>query len=193
MFFDFRMEKLKIIYAGHGIFKDKYYGVYRCNGEPVMSIEVIALVYHWWQTDVKYVYGRTYDAKEDVEYINAAHVFSDMLALFQESQQRSFKTRNDNTGDIFHSDKSPSSPGEVSSSQSKLIIVIRSQCLTWQDKFILGIPFGNLHFAHRSIWSSTKINESHALPNTKILPFHSQRTKRFHSRIHARIPTNYTK
>src|SRR5437762_13617123 len=115
-----------------------------------------------------------------------------MLALFQESQQRSFKTRNTNTTRISHSVKAPSSPREVSSSRSKLTIVIRRQRLSWEDKSILGIGFGNLHFAHRSIWSSTKINEGHALPNAKILPFHSQRTKRLHSRIHARIPTGYT-
>jgi len=30
---------LKIVYAGHGIFKDKYFGVYRRDGRPLLSLE----------------------------------------------------------------------------------------------------------------------------------------------------------
>jgi hypothetical protein len=35
-----RNEKLKIVYAGHGIFKDKHFGIVRCGGRLALSIEV---------------------------------------------------------------------------------------------------------------------------------------------------------
>jgi len=76
---------LKIVYAGHGIFKDKYFGVYRQEGKPRLSVEVRIIVSRAKsQSDTKYMYGRTQSANEDIEYINAAHVFSDILAMSQE-------------------------------------------------------------------------------------------------------------
>src|SRR5271170_900800 len=79
---------LRIVYAGHGIFKDKYFGVYRRDGKPRLSLEVLPakgkkLII---ETDIKYMYGRTQSANEDIEYVNAAHVFSDILAMSEEAQ-----------------------------------------------------------------------------------------------------------
>ena len=39
---DFRNEKIRILYAGHDIFKDKYYGIFRGEEKSVLSIEVIS-------------------------------------------------------------------------------------------------------------------------------------------------------
>ena len=35
-----RDERLKLLYAGHEIYKEKYFGVYRLNGRAVLSLEV---------------------------------------------------------------------------------------------------------------------------------------------------------
>ena len=41
---DFRNGMLKIVYAGHGIFKDKYFGVYRRDSNPLLSLEVSTIL-----------------------------------------------------------------------------------------------------------------------------------------------------
>lgn len=75
---------LRFIYAGHAIPKYKYVGVYRCNGSPFLSIEVhLNRNQIWLKTDVKYLYGRTANPNEEIEYVNAAHIFSDMLSMSQ--------------------------------------------------------------------------------------------------------------
>jgi len=35
------------------------------------------------ETDTKYLYGRTLTPNQEMEYANAAHIFSDMLAMSQ--------------------------------------------------------------------------------------------------------------
>ena len=36
---------MKLLYAGHGIYKDKNYGIFRNEGKSVLSIEVIFSIF----------------------------------------------------------------------------------------------------------------------------------------------------
>jgi hypothetical protein len=87
---DNRDEILKIVYAGHEIYKQKYFGIFRLNGRAVLSIEVPSPpeTFPHKQTDIKYMYGNSDNPIEEAEYINASHIFSEILSLSQESLSR---------------------------------------------------------------------------------------------------------
>jgi len=130
---------LRIVYAGHGIFKDKYFGVYRRDGKPLLSLEVLPtskrkkLII---ETDIKYMYGRTQSASEEMEFINAAHVLSDILAMSEESQL-SIST----DGNV----PLQPSPREVIQLKTTLRIDFRSECSAWTDPSILVQSSTGLH------------------------------------------------
>ena len=145
---------LIIVYAGHGIFKDKYFGVYRQAGKPLLSLEVLPtskrekLII---ETDIKYMYGRTQAASEEIEFINAAHVFSDILAMSEESQL-SIST----DGNV------PLQPSaqEVIQLKVTLTIDLRCQCSAWTDPSILVQSSTGVHYTYQQIRSSTQISEN---------------------------------
>jgi hypothetical protein len=58
---------------------------------------------------VKYLYGRTPNANEEIEYINAAHVFTDMLAMSQ--GPRYINAHNLNTPGASHRTSDPDISG----------------------------------------------------------------------------------
>ena len=73
------------------------------------------------------MYGRTQSASEDVEYVNAAHVFSDILAVSQEYQRS-----------ISPEITDLPSPRDVIPHSTRLIIDLRSQRFAWKDSSFLG-------------------------------------------------------
>ena len=106
------------------------------------------------ETDIKYMYGRTPSASEEMEFINAAHVFSDILAMSEESQL-SIST----DGNV------PLQPSarEVIRLKTTLTIDIRSQCSAWTDPSILVQSSAGLHDTYRQIGSSTQIPKNNSL------------------------------
>jgi hypothetical protein len=171
------------VYAGHGIFKDKYFGVYRRAGKPLLSLEVFPsskrkkLII---ETDIKYIYGRTHSASEEMEFINAAHVFSDILALSEESQL-SIST----DGNVL---LQPSAR-EVIQLKTTLIIDIRSQCSAWPDPSILVQSSTGLHDTYQQIGSSTQIPKNNSLSHSKIRHLH--RLTRLHNGLRTRISPSH--
>jgi hypothetical protein len=157
---------LRIVYAGHGIFKDKYFGVYRRDGKPLLSLEVRRtskrkkLII---ETDIKYMYGRTQFASEEMEFINAAHVFSDILAMSEESQLSISTDRN-----------TPLHPSarEVIQLKVMLTIDIRCQCSAWTDPSILVQSSTGVHDTYQQIGSPTQIPENNSLSHSKIRHLH---------------------
>jgi hypothetical protein len=82
------------------------------------------------------MYGRTQSAGEEMEFINAAHVFSDILAMSEESQL-SIST----DGNV----PLQPSPREVIQLKTTLTIDFRSECSAWTDPSILVQSSTGLH------------------------------------------------
>ena len=132
-----------------------------------------------WETDVKYMYGRTPSASEEVEYVNAAHVFSDILAGSQESLLC--------ISPNHITDHRPER--EVSTHRTMLTRDLRCQCFTWTDLSLLGLSPARVYHLHHKIRSSTQIPESNFISHTTVWHFH--RSAGIHNGLCTRIPTSH--
>lgn len=119
---------------------------------------------------MKYLYGRTYNALEDIEYVNAAHVFSDILAMSQNHEHgkhsmtnkaaESSKSANARIGDKRNGILKHFSP-EVCLHVSRLTIVVCCQCSPRGNKSFLVISSVQLFLPPCTLRSPAEISTRH--------------------------------
>jgi hypothetical protein len=122
------------------------------------------------------MYGRTSSPIEEIEHINASHVFSDILSMAHESHKPQALSKQKKRPSKLTNSTSPCQsqvPFPPFSLISHLMAVFCDQRPPWRDLFVLGKSPRRLRRIDARLGSSAKGDESDVLPREQIPAFYA--------------------
>jgi hypothetical protein len=129
------------------------------------------------------MYGRTLSPIDEIDRINAAHIFSDILSMAHDSHKPQVRPSKKKRGSNSDNSTSPRPSQVLPALFSRLTAVFRDQRPSWGDLFVLGKYPRWLHRINARYGTSAKDNESDNVPGEQIPAFHAGRISGIHKGI----------